>query len=223
MNKYTQSHKENETNKIGKVNKLESLSGPADEIDALCRQKLPDGAITHGLLAGHEAEIRQEALIMCLAGYLEGRPKYRMARDHGNHEAMSSEMARCVSYTLDICKKRLGTMLSASNSRHVPLDERNGGLCLHPYNGDIADWPFSARVEIVLRAADQAVRTEKTSALNAGLLGMVVSKGMSVEEISRIRKVSPSAIYQRLRRINQVLPELIHQLDPKHINPHEKI
>ncbi|MCP5547774.1 MAG: hypothetical protein H7A50_10425 [Akkermansiaceae bacterium] len=217
MNKYTQSHKDNETNKLGPVNKLESLSGPADEIDALCRQKLPDGAITYGLLAGREAEIRQEALIMCLSGFLEGRAQYRSARDANNCDAMAGEMARCASLALQTIKKRMASKLSQYHSRQVPLDDCNGGMCHHPYEVATSAWPFPARVEVVLRAADEAVRTHKLSALNAGLLGMVVSKGMSVEEISQTQGVSPSAIYQQLRRVKQVLPELIHQFEPEHL------
>jgi hypothetical protein len=213
-NKYTKQKKQNDKQPKGKAKGLENLSGPAAEIDSICRRKLRDGVIREGVLAGRETEIRQDALIMSLSGFLEARPRYQTAKAVHNHAVMEDEMERCVSYSLAACKKRLAKKLATGNSRHVAIDEFNGGSCEHPSDLKTTEWPLTARVEVVLRAADEAVRSKKISAMNSGLLAMIVSDGMTVEEISDKLNVSTNAIYQQMRRIRKVLSAIVRRLDP---------
>jgi hypothetical protein len=209
MKKYTKTNNDSSKRKNGSHCRLADLAGPADEIDAICRERLPDGVIQGGILAGREPEIRQETLIMVLSGYLEGHPGYRSARHTGNSENMKSEMGRCVAIAMKICKRRMESNLSRDTGRQTQMTEQHEGTCCHPYELKPGDWPSSVRASLVLRAADEAVKAGEISAMNAGLLHMIVSQGMNVEEISRKQRVSPSAVYQQLRRIRKVLPEWI--------------
>lgn len=84
MQKYTKTNKNSSKPNHGNRSRFKALSGPADEIDALCRKKLPEGVIRSGNLVGREPEIRQDALIMALSGFLEGHPGYRSAKESGN-------------------------------------------------------------------------------------------------------------------------------------------
>ena len=214
MTKYTKTKKDSSKRKHESHSRLKNLSGPADEIDSICRKRHPDGVIRSGILAGREPEIRQEALIMVLSGFLEGHPGYQAAKESGNQEIMESQMERCVAIALRICKKRLKSILVRNSERHVPITDQHGGICKHPSDWNTSDWPLSVRVSVILRATDEAVKLKKISPMNAGLLNMVVSEGMNVEEISTRLAVSPNAIYQQLQRIRKVLPEVIGQLEP---------
>ena len=214
MNKYTKTKTDSSKRKNGSRNRLETLSGPANEIDAICRKKLPDGVIRSGILVGREPEIRQEALIMILSGFLEGHPGYRSAREAGNQASMGNEMERCAAIALQICKRRMESSLFKNSDRHVPISDQHGGICVHPSDQNTADWPLSVRVSVVLRAADQAVKAKKLSPLNALILNMVVSEGMNVDEVSAKINVSDNAIYQQLRRVRKVLPEIVRTLEP---------
>lgn len=214
MKKYTKTTKDSSKRKNGSQSWLRDLSGPADEIDAICRKRLPDGVIRGGILSGREPEIRQETLIMVLSGYLEGHPGYRSARQGGDPAIMRNEMQRCTAIALQICKKRMESKLTKSAAKHVPVTECHGGNCPHPSDWNTSDWPLSVRVCVVLRAADEAVRKKKLSPMNAGLLNMIVSEGMSVDEISVKIDVSSNAIYQQMRRVRKVLPEIIQNLEP---------
>jgi hypothetical protein len=208
-NKYTKDKKSNPTRITRSDERLRRLTGPADELDAICREKLPDGVIRSGSLAGREAEIRQEALIMCLSGFLDGRPDYRSARARNDHDTMHVEMIKCASSALRICKKRLDRKLSDLNSKMVPLSEYDGEAHVIPISLDTCDWPLSARVSVVLRAADEAVRNGKISVMNAGILTMAVDDGLCAMEISDRLGISTNAVYQQLQRVKRELPAFI--------------
>ena len=104
--------------------------------------------------------------------------------------------------------------MSISNARSVPINEQNGGIHQHPRNLEKGDLHLSARVSVVLRAADDAVLQGKISAMNAGILTMVVSDGLSVTEISDKIGISTNAVYQQLQRLKIELPRFIIKREP---------
>lgn len=212
--KYTKHKESNETQTTRSDERLKRLEGPADELDAICREKLPDGVIRSGCLVGHEAEIRQEALIMSLSGFLEGRPAYREAKALHDLDVMHGEMIKCASYALRTCKKRMERKLSFSNAWSFPLNEHDGETQQIASSLDTCDWPLSARVSVVLKAADDAVRQGKISVVNAGILTMAISDGLSAAEISDKLGISTNAVYQQLQRVKRELPEFISKHDP---------
>lgn len=213
MKKYTNKTKDNSKRKNGNQCRLANLAGPSDEIDAICRRKLPDGVIRRGILAGRESEIRQETLIMVLSGYLEGHHGYQSAKHIGDTENMRNEMGRCVAIALQICKRRMESMLTKRSAKNVPITEMLGGVSMHPSDWTTSDWPASARVRVVLRAADEAVRARKLSPMNAWILNMAIREGMKVQEISARINVTDNAVYQQLRRVRKVLPEIIENFE----------
>lgn len=210
-NKYTKDKKSNLTRITRSDERLRRLTGPADELDAICREKLPDGVIRSGSLVGREAEIRQEVLIMCLSGFLDGRPGYQSARERNDHEVMHIELIKCASSALRICKMRLAKKLSDSNAKLLPLNGHDAEACEIPISLDTCDWPISARASVVLRAADAALREKKISVMNASILTMVVSDGLCPVEISDKLGITTNAVYQQLQRVKRELPAFINK------------
>jgi hypothetical protein len=210
-NKYTKDKKSNLTRITRSDERLRRLTGPADELDAICREKLPDGVIRSGSLVGREAEIRQEALIMCLSGFLDGRPGYRSARARNDHEVMHIELIKCASSAMRICKMRLAKKLSDSNAKFLPLNGYDAEICEIPISLDTCDWPLSARVSVVLRAADDALRERKISGMNADVLTMAVSDGLCASEIADKLGITTNAVYQQLQRVKRELPVFINK------------
>jgi hypothetical protein len=209
-NKYTKDKKSNLTRITRSDEKLRRLTGPADELDAICREKLPDGAIRSGSLVGREAEIRQETLIMCLSGFLDGHQGYQFARARNDHEMMHIELIKCASSALRICKIRLAKKLSDSNAKMLPLNGHEVDMNDFPIILDTYHWPLSARVSVVLRAADVAVRERKISVMNAGILTMAVSDGLCAAEIADKLGITTNAVYQQLQRVKRELPAFIN-------------
>jgi hypothetical protein len=95
----TESNK-NKNRKKNASNRLDEFEEIAIRLDKISRRHLPDGVIHEGILAGCEAEIRQEALILAIGGYLEGNHGFRDAVIRQNHTAIQSTMERCVAITL---------------------------------------------------------------------------------------------------------------------------
>jgi hypothetical protein len=210
-NKYTKDKKSNLTRITRSDERLRRLTGPADELDAICREKLPDGVIRSGSLVGREAEIRQEVLIMCLSGFLEGRPRYQSARARNDHEVMHIELIKCASSALRICKMRLAKKLSDSNAKLLPLNGHDVEACGIPISLDTCDWPISAKVSVVLRAAHNALRERKISGMNADILTMSVSDGLCAAEIADKLGITTNAVYQQLQRVKRELPVFINK------------
>jgi len=186
----------------------------ANQIDAVCRRRLGDNVIMKGVLAGRESEIRQEALLMLMSGFLAGNPRFSAAIKANNAVAIAFEIERSTAIALSKCKKRLASYLTHVCSVHVQISERNGGSCNHPYDRHIHEWMPDTRIKMVLSGLKTAVKAKQLSEGNAKLVTMIIKDGRSITEVAAQFRVSSNAIYQRLRRVRKVLPELLSRLDP---------
>ena len=191
-----------------------TLDHRAEEIDAICRRKLPDDVIRCGVLAGRELEIRQDALIMALEGFVEGNPRYARAVASSNAIAASVEVEKSTAIALRTCKLRLASKLTAQTAGHVSITEHNGGCCQHPACQATSDWPLAVKIDIVMRGMDKAVSTGKLSSANVGVVAIIATGGKSVEEAAETLGVSRSAVYQQLNRVRRVLPGVIALMEP---------
>jgi hypothetical protein len=126
---------------------------------------------------------------------------------------MHAEMVKCACSALQICKWRMERMLGRSHARSEPLDELNGGFEPHQTELGTPEWPLTARVEIALRAADEAVQDKRISPMNAGILTMMLRDGMSVEGVSRSLGISANAVYQQLARVKRELPDYVCRVE----------
>lgn len=186
----------------------------AEEIDAICRRRLSDGVILVGVLAGRESEIRQNAMLMLMSGFLIGNPRLAAAKKAKRPEAVAFEIERSTAIALSKCKKRLASKLAKPGPAYVQISERNGGKCKHPYDREDHEWMPDTKVRMVMNGLKIAVTEKKLSPDNAELVTMIVKDGRTVAEVAAHFQVTSNAIYQRIRRVGKMMPELLSRLDP---------
>ena len=196
----------------GSAYDLGDLNQLAKEIDIICRRKLRDGVMV-GVLAGRESEIRQDAMIMLLCGFLLGNVRFMDAARRKDRDATAYHLAAAVSIALAYCKLRTARNLAGESAGHVQLSEFNGGSYRH--HSDVATWelPDSIKRSMAMNGLKLAVKSGQLSTANLCIVSMVVEDEMSVAEISRKLKINPSAIYQQIARVIRVLPEWIEDME----------
>lgn len=195
------------------ASRLEDIEQVATELDRIARKRLPDGVIKQGVLSGYEAEIRQEALIMAVDGFLQGNTGYQASSAERDEVAISTAMERCMAITLQITKRRMASRLSRSQSKESQLTETNGGTRQHPSQCRPCDWPPDVKANVIMRSVVMAVNQGKLSVSNATIVSMVCERGMGVEDVAETWKVSRSAVYQQIQRVRRVIPDIIDQVD----------
>ena len=192
---------------------LQDLDHLANEIDAFCRRKLPDGKIQGGILVNMEPEIRQNAILMGLRGFLAGNPRYVMAQAANDSEAASFEMKRSASIAMRHCKARLADELSSKNAGHIQINERNGGICQHPAHQAPNDWPHSVRVKMAMKGLSNAVRDKRLSPANYTIAEMIIHDGKTVAEVAITLGVTRAAVSQQLKRVRKIMPEVMELME----------
>lgn len=196
--------------------RLKDVEKIANELDVIARRHLPDGVIGQGVLKGHEAEIRQEALIMAISGFLEGNTRFQEASNKRDRDSAVLEMERCMAIALRISKTRLASRLSHSKARMSKLSEANGGSTQHPSCIHPTDWPSDVKVQLIMRTVGKAVNDGKLSLANATIVSLVCERSMTVDDVASTVRITRSAVYQQIHRVCRVIPELMEcvEVDP---------
>ena len=211
-NNRNNSNKQKKSTK-GKLNRLDDLDQIANEVDMICRQRLRDGAIKTGPLAGMEAAIRQQTLIKVIGGFLQKNPDYIKARKSGNESAVHAAMTKCVAIAMRYSKVQIKGELANQQSHHTELTESNGGSCMHPSLQKPSDWATDVKAHIVMISVSRAVSEGSLSAANAGIVDMVCVQGIRRSEVARLLGIKPPAVSQQIRRVKMVIPELMEQVE----------
>lgn len=193
-----------------KSNELEIIAKRMDEIS---RRRLPDGVIRCGVLKGLEPEIRQEALIMSVGGFLQQNTDYIDARHKRDDTAIQSSMEKCMAITLAIVKIRIASRLTHELKRSYQLTEDNGGTWQHPSQTQPCDWSLDVKTIVIMRSVAKAVHQGKLSISNASIVSMICERGMPAEEVALAAGISRSAVYQQIWRARRVLPEVMEQVE----------
>ena len=194
-------------------NERDELEVIAKKMDEICKRRLRDGVIQSGNLQGKESEIRQEALIMAIGGFLQQNSDYLNARINHDEEAINDSMEKCIAITLRICKMRVASRSSSSLESHLQLTESNGGICHHPSQLKPTDWSSDQKTGVIMQAVVKAVRAGKLSMANASIISMICEQGMRAEEVAVVWKISRSAVYQQIQRVRRVIPDIIKHVD----------
>ena len=196
----------------GSAYDLGDLNQLAMEIDIICRRKLRDG-VMDGVLASREPEIRQDAMIMLLCGFLLGNVHFMEAAKRKDRDATAYHLEAAVSIALGYSKLRMARKLAGESAGHVQLSEYNGGYYRH--HTDVATWelPSSIKRSMAMNGLKLAVASGELSTANLCIVSMVIEDEMSVAEISKKLKINPSAIYQQIARVVRVLPEWIEDME----------
>ena len=161
--KYTRNTNKKNRNKQRRKGKLGELDHLAAAIDKSCREMLPDGRIRGGNLVGRESEVRQNALIMAMGGFLSGNPEYSRARMSNDSVAICGGGERTVAIALQISKMRLGRELVKQSIRHTQLTEHNIGECRHPSEIQPVEWPWEVQQAVMMKGLARAVSHGKLS------------------------------------------------------------
>lgn len=189
---------------------LETIAKTMDEI---CRKRLPDGVIECGILKGREPEIRQEALIMSVGGFLQQNAGYIDALQKNDEETVRASMEKCMAIALSIAKRRMASRLTRELARTTQLTEENGGTCQHPAQGQPSDWPIDLKATVIMRSVFKAVHQGKLSVPNALIMHMICERGMGVHDVAIVAGITKSAIYQQIWRVKRVLPEVMKEVE----------
>lgn len=191
---------------------LEQLASTMLEI---CRTKLPDGKIQGGPLQGLEPDIRQEAVIMALDGFLFGNPVFHDGLAEGDETKLAMGMDRCASITLRIAKLRLTREVMRHRSRECELTETIIGSVQAPVYRQPSDWQLDEKIEMLLAAVSRAIRQGKLSQANGAVVFMACNRGLPILKIAGKLGITPRAVYLRLERVRSVLPEIIEWVEVK--------
>lgn len=210
--KYNKTQNENKDGE--KSHGLELFRQYANEIDAICRRRLPDSVIMNGILAGRESEIRQNAMLMLMSGFLIGNTRLIAAKKAKRPDDVTFEIERSTAIALRKCKQRLASKLTDAGSAYVQISGRNGGKCKHPYDLEIHEWMPDTKARVVMNGLGIAVKEKQLSPDNAELVTMIVKDGRTVVEVAAHFQVSTNAVYQRIRRVGKMMPEYLSRLDP---------
>jgi len=180
----------------------------AKQIDEISRRRLPAG-VMGGILAGKEAEIRQDTAIKLLKGFLLGNADFLDAARRKDPDAAAYHLERVISIAMRICKSQLKRKLAKDQSRHGKLNEQTRDSCGHPTDRNCWELPVATQVEMVEAGLRRGVSTGHISQSNASVMRMVIEGQMSVAKIAERMGVTRGAVNQRLGRVRKVLPELM--------------
>ncbi|MGB6220093.1 hypothetical protein [Haloferula sp.] len=197
----------------GGVKQLDKLDKIASTMDAILLNRLPNGVIHQGILAGREPEIRQAALIKAIGGFLQKNDQYIRARKTNDKVAIRSAMARCAAITLKYGKAQVAREMSDDRSRFTPLNEGNAGVYLHPALLRPIEWQAAEIGAMVMISVRRAVRDGRLSPANAAIVSMACEEGLQVCQIARLSGITPSAVCQQLRRAKNVVPNLVSNVE----------
>lgn len=195
------------------MNRPDDFEKIAKRLDEIARRHLPDHVIQAGLLCGCESEIRQEALILALGGFLEGNHEFRLARESNDDAAICNAMERCVAIALRFAKKRIASRLTRESRYTTDIFDESCRICHHPTLCKPSDWHPDVKSEIVIQAALKAVDSGALSVANASIVFMICEHGMGVAEVAEVIKITRSAIYQQLKTVKRVLPEFLDLIE----------
>lgn len=202
----------NDFSNLGECHDSGDLNQRAEQIDLICRRRLRDRVFS-GVLGGRSDEIRQDALIMLLQGFLDGSPQFMEASAKNDRAATTYHQERVVALALRYSERRMIRKLAGETMGRVQLNEQNGGIRLQIWEKQLWELPTATRVEMAMIALQLAVSMNRLSSANARITAMVIEGGMSVEEVAKKRKVKRGSIYRHLNRVLKVLPGLMDKVE----------
>ena len=187
-----------------------NINNLAISLEEAIRIRLPDYFFS-GILAGYEAEIRQDAILMLLGRYLAGNRELALHTEDCNPAGIENELGRSIGAAIRYAKLRLKRRLATVQNRSEELTEENGGFYDHPASrkGFFA-LPYHAQLQLCLAALRVALSNKSVSPAGAKVATLMIKEGLSAAEASRVLGKSPSAINQLLKKVRKNLPGIIN-------------
>jgi hypothetical protein len=205
QSKYTKTYSQKPNKSNDREAADDTLEQTAGELTDLARRRLPDGVL-QGILHGHEADIRQNAILLALTWYLRG-----------NFEIPDKPVEawcapRAIAGALRIIKRdTIKDLLDETEIRHgnAPMPTT---IC-HPVMIRACDWPTPVMRDLCRQAIRIALRDRRISPLNAAVAEAVYVDGIQVLDLAARRKVHRSSIYQHLSRAQRHLTDVIESME----------
>lgn len=181
-----------------------TLHDVATELDTLARRFLPDRVLRRAL-AGHEEDMRQDAILLALSWYL----RHKLDPD----STQPWHAPRAIAAALQIQRRDLAKAIKReSNAMQALLDETDQ---IHIHRSFIrsSDLPVSTMQVMLHEAIKTALKKQHISFANAAVALEVMAGGTRVQDIAKRFRKHRSAIYQHLNRVRSVLPEILDTLE----------
>jgi hypothetical protein len=181
------------------------LEQVAEKLTTLAHQRLPD-RVLKGILTGHEADIRQSAILLALAWYLHGSDPGTRKNTRPWHPV------KAIAGALRIIKRdTIKALLNEAENQHrIPPSPSK--TC-HPAMVRFCDWPTDLKQNLCARAIRIALREGSISPCNAVVAEAVYVRGIEVSDLAKLRGVHRSSIYQHLTKTRTFIQEIIQSLD----------
>jgi hypothetical protein len=184
----------------------------AENLDTLARQRLPDG-VFQGDLAGCEAEIRQDSILLALSWYL------RCLKDEAYQAKYPWIPARALAKALRVQKRDRLKALDRNRERSHGMPSADEPTSLHPAMLRPSDWSASTIECVVLEAIMTALRRGQISSVNALIAMEVFVSGVSASEVAKRLRMHRSNVYQHLQRTRRITSEIIEQIEVPLMDP----
>ena len=177
------------------------------------RIRLPDGVLG-GALRNHEAEIRQDAVLIQLKWYLKQRRFLAAggARKRRNRNCCWN-FPKAAAYALKYAKLRYIDRLATESGNNEPLTEANGGVCQHAVDLPLWRLPKAVRQAMALCGIRLAADRCLISPGNADVARLVLEEGMPVARVAARHGVTRGAIYQQLLRVGAVVSSVMDEIE----------
>ena len=173
----------------------------ATDLDYHAKSKLKDGYLG-GTLSGHEADIRQDAVLMALRWWLDYK---------GKTEEWTSK--RSISYALNFVKLQYAEKIKR-RSECTYNDQKDTRITEHPYLLHELDYPQQSLLQMFELILGKCLLNGTISKPNALIARMVYIEGKTIDAVAKTLGRHPSAISQQLRRARLAVMQAAKTTDP---------
>lgn len=181
----------------------------AVELDLLARSFFREG-VRGGILAHHEDEIRQDAILLALNWFTKGN-KPASANDESPVRPWNTTHA--IAAALKFTKLRYYKRLSKEAERRGGFDEARVGSCNHYFDLKPREWPEATVRELIRQAIHSAVKSSRVSQANGCIALHVFHHEEPVNQVAKRRRVHRTAIYQRLSPVRRELTDVVGTIE----------
>jgi DNA-binding CsgD family transcriptional regulator len=182
--------------RTGKWENSESFAALLFEV---CEASLPP---IHGLLAGMERDVAQEACLMLLGKFLMRNKRLKAATAEGNIEAIAGHLRVSARICIGYATRRLARERCREVAILCPdVDASDIGSTEHFWSR-ASQFSFEERCAIALAALDFGVRKRLITAKSEIIATLVLKEGLTHRQIAEKLGISPSAVSQQLSRVS---------------------
>ncbi|MEY4568763.1 MAG: hypothetical protein RLZZ398_202 [Verrucomicrobiota bacterium] len=189
----------------GNNGKLDQVAGQLDE---LARLKLRDGRLD-GILRGHEADIRQESILLALDWYVRGQPQDSIgggAAEWNAPKGIAAAMKFIRRRFVDVLKKQ------PANSS-VSITEFDLGSVMHPSDIPAHEWPAHQAREMVRKGISKALKNGHISHSNATVARMVICDAEGTKVVAQRLKCHRSNVNQHVSKVRDALGPMMDDIE----------